>query len=666
MPPEAAILGAAGPTAASQSTAATYYGPLTGDLGDSTNHWVTSNEIHVETPVHETATIKLLTAYLETNKTVNSTLSLRKNQADPGSGPTLTLTASTSGLFRDTTNTASVASGDEIDLKLVVGSGGTGTVDIISHGVVFETSGQATAIHQKVGNASVTVATATRFIAAGNGAIQWGSVQNTTQCALPGSVTADKLTCYVSANGKAASHTFRCQDNGANGAQVVTVAEFETGWFTDTSNSDSFAADDLINYAGALTGTSATVTYRSASMRMKTATANQAVLMSENTSGNNYAPATTAWVSPMGEMEHYETEAWVHFAAPEAGTWSRLTVRVTSFGSSANVTVKSRKNGADGNQTLTVTGTGVFKDTTNSDTVAAGDRLTIQFTNGATGNTLFINTSSLFTTGGATEWTIAGVTMGGAGDVTAGSGLVDVWSLDGGAVSGAGSLSGDVVVTCPVSDAAAAGAGALAGTIHTSSALEDGALAGSGTLSGDVGVSRPITSALEGAGALSGSPGADRPVSDGALSGAGSASATIVALQQQYPDGVISAGGWTREDDSPTNLHLSIDEVGVDDADYIKSALLTGPSPDAVRLRMSDLGDPFTDDNHEVVVRAWRTGAASQMVVRLYEGATLRAERTFNSLTGSPVDYAFALTAGEAAAIVDYADLELEIEATLL
>lgn len=59
----------------------------------------------------------------------------------------------------------------------------------------------------------------------------------------------------------------------------------------------------------------------------------------------------------------------------EAGTFSLMFTNVWANGSGASSTVQCRKNGANGNMTLTIGagGTGLYTDTTNTDTVSNGD-----------------------------------------------------------------------------------------------------------------------------------------------------------------------------------------------------------------------------------------------------------------------------------------------------
>jgi hypothetical protein len=79
------------------------------------------------------------------------------------------------------------------------------------------------------------------------------------------------------------------------------------------------------------------------------------------------------------------------------GTYSKLLVRITANSSSGNITVRSRKNGANGNLNLTISAgfTGVIEDIVNSDAVAAGDLYCLQYVATGTTGTLTFSVISL-------------------------------------------------------------------------------------------------------------------------------------------------------------------------------------------------------------------------------------------------------------------------------
>src|SRR6476659_7623170 len=87
------------------------------------------------------------------------------------------------------------------------------------------------------------------------------------------------------------------------------------------------------------------------------------------------------------------TEANNDIKVQQAGTLSNLYARVqTNSIASANTTIITRKNAGNGGQTLTIgsSATGEFEDTSGTDTIAAGDKITTKFHPGAASGTLNI------------------------------------------------------------------------------------------------------------------------------------------------------------------------------------------------------------------------------------------------------------------------------------
>ena len=70
-----------------------------------------------------------------------------------------------------------------------------------------------------------------------------------------------------------------------------------------------------------------------------------------------------------------------------------LDVRIENNGITAATTFRVRKDGVNGNINLSVSSssTGVFEDTTNTDTIVPGDLINYQVAAGATGTTMDIN-----------------------------------------------------------------------------------------------------------------------------------------------------------------------------------------------------------------------------------------------------------------------------------
>jgi hypothetical protein len=80
-----------------------------------------------------------------------------------------------------------------------------------------------------------------------------------------------------------------------------------------------------------------------------------------------------------------------------SGVFSRLYIRVSANTVTATSTLRLRINGADGNQVISIASstTGSFQDTSNTDTISAGDSINYKFVSGATGTSLTITVCSI-------------------------------------------------------------------------------------------------------------------------------------------------------------------------------------------------------------------------------------------------------------------------------
>lgn len=114
-------------------------------------------------------------------------------------------------------------------------------------------------------------------------------------------------------------------------------------------------------------------------------------------------------------------------------------------------------------------------------------------------------------------------------------------------------------------------------------------------------------------------------------------------------------GGWTNELDSNVNLFASIDEVSVDDADYIKSE--SDPVSDTVKIKLetivSAVAEPFI-----VRYRYKKSGTATiDLTARLIQGTTNIAEWAHTDIGTSFITAEQSLTAPQFASITDFTDL---------
>lgn len=74
----------------------------------------------------------------------------------------------------------------------------------------------------------------------------------------------------------------------------------------------------------------------------------------------------------------------------------------------------------------------------------------------------------------------------------------------------------------------------------------------------------------------------------------------VTAPQLAYPTSDVGDGSWLNESGSATDLYASVDEVTLDEADWIQSS--SNPQDDAVELGLGALSDPGVDTGHKLKV----------------------------------------------------------------
>lgn len=136
----------------------------------------------------------------------------------------------------------------------------------------------------------------------------------------------------------------------------------------------------------------------------------------------------------------------------------------------------------------------------------------------------------------------------------------------------------------------------------------------------------------------------------------------MVDYQKLRPDADDATGGWTNEAGG-TPLYTSVDETSAADADYIRSAI--NPSADVCRVRLSNPSGGIAPPG-KLRVRYRNGGSgAIDLIVRLKQGTSTIATRTFDDIPTTFTDALIALDTGEYSAITDFNDLFVELQASL-
>lgn len=133
------------------------------------------------------------------------------------------------------------------------------------------------------------------------------------------------------------------------------------------------------------------------------------------------------------------------------------------------------------------------------------------------------------------------------------------------------------------------------------------------------------------------------------------------------PDATTTLGNYTDHAGGVTNIHLTIDEVSADDADFIRSPI--SPANEVYVCSLSDVTDPVSSSGHIMRMRTSTDQASggetldfTQQLRQGYtnEGAqgTLIASQSRTGVSNSTwTTSAYTLSAVEADAITDYTAL---------
>ena len=356
------------------------YMPL-GGLSDGS----ATTEANVKARIRVAGTLTDLWVNVNNINVPSVTLKSRIN----GATGNLSVSLNSIGNVEDTTNSDSVAVGDDLNLFYDQTSGQSG---FSVARTLFQATGSTTyvpCISNSPGGLGIS---STNRYPTIMGEISGSSAESgANQRKIHSAGTWSNLGAYVSSNGKTTTTTFRSRINGADGNQSVSFGSGATGQAVDTSNTDSLSANDLINYVMEVSGTG-TITVETLTSQIAYTSDSSISLWSDTrTGGTRTASATTHYVRLLGGFTTMTntTESRAQVALGVSGTISNFAISVGTNTYSANATFRLRKNSANANSTVTITagsGSTTFEDTTNSDSISASDLLCCSISGGTSGS----------------------------------------------------------------------------------------------------------------------------------------------------------------------------------------------------------------------------------------------------------------------------------------
>ena len=315
------------------------------------------------------------------------TIVSRKNGGN--GNQSISVSASGTGAFEDTSNIDAITAGDEVNVSLTA-AGTTGTFTYRSITTLFNAAVN-TVIHHATTNKIVTFASATRFQPlAGNRTSTVTESNHTFDFNSAG--TLQKLFLYVSANARTTATTFGSRVNGINGALSISVAGAGTGVFEDTANSDTIAANDDVNYY--ITSGAGTETLTYLILGVEFLTTNKK-FHSISATSSNMSAALTRYFYLGGEVTAgMATETQAQSELNITAIASNLIVNVSANGVSAASTFSLRDDENNSALTISITAstTGAFEDASNTANLLPTDLVNYGIVIGATGTSITLET----------------------------------------------------------------------------------------------------------------------------------------------------------------------------------------------------------------------------------------------------------------------------------
>ena len=205
-------------------------------------------------------------------RTTNTTFKTRKNTADGAAS--VTYTSGETGQKEDTSNTDSLALGDEFGNAIVTSTGGGTITPRGANSTVYGTSNEFQIYACRPQNGVTQASAVTNY----NPVYGWYATNGTeanSQYYSRFSFTAKQLVSYIRANSLNGTTNIYLRDNGGDSSLTVAYTTGQTGVKNDTTNSATITAvTDEIDYKITTAGSSGTIAVTYIGILGETAAAN--------------------------------------------------------------------------------------------------------------------------------------------------------------------------------------------------------------------------------------------------------------------------------------------------------------------------------------------------------------------------------------------------------
>lgn len=368
------------------------------------------NDVEID---YQTAGILKLFTIVAWSNSVNATRTyqLRKNNTD--ANQSVSVTASTTGFFEDTSNTDTVSAGDDFALSIPAGgSSGTTSVDI---SLIFDatsntvskwttTSGQEFFSGAEYAGASTTYRNVVNGFQENDRTTTGGEDIIELTISTPG--TWKNLGVHVNDNARTTTTTGRSRINGANGNMAVSIGSTQTGQFNDTTNEDSISDGDDVCYA-LITGTGTKIIGINSWMSEYETTTSIGILPCGDTNiGTSFTTnvSTTEFTRIFGRPSSTisTTSIISDYPMDRARRFTNLFISIDANTTDGTSTFRFHINDANGDLSINIPAntTGKFQNTSSFDDVIEDDLVNVSMTGGSgtgsiSGSIFSLNTNEI-------------------------------------------------------------------------------------------------------------------------------------------------------------------------------------------------------------------------------------------------------------------------------
>lgn len=238
-------------------------------------------------------------------------------------------------------------------------------------------------------NASISTNSTTFYLPLGSSGIQFDTTEANVKFRAGIAGTLSKLSCQVASNARSTTTTVRTRVNGSNGAQSIAITTGATGFFIDSSNTDSISAGDDVNLSLTTSTGGGAIVFDSFWCAFEASSGFGSFHMSTISSiGPTFSTASSSFYNSISGgigAAFSTTENDKAVTVRTSGSFRRMFCTVNSNARGTTTIVSFRKNNADGNQTISITAaaTGTFEDATNSDSVTSGNTVNFRVLTGS-------------------------------------------------------------------------------------------------------------------------------------------------------------------------------------------------------------------------------------------------------------------------------------------